>query len=218
MVVSKIVWLLVAAIASTSAFTSLAHTRHATALGFFNFGKKDEEAPAAVEEEKSPAKAVEEPDLVEKVFTMFFGAPEESPFGLKRFDENRFPEQYPATTTDFDVEPVASDDREVAQLRPLMKNTNLEKRGLCLTYDANRDGWDAQKFHSLVDKQGPALVVCQTRLGLTCGGYNPKGWVGYGEARGSIAAFLFRRKGNNEWTKLKKVGGASFAQGESRST
>jgi hypothetical protein len=27
----------------------------------------------------------EEPDLVEKIFSVFFGKPEESPFGLKRF-------------------------------------------------------------------------------------------------------------------------------------
>ena len=43
---------------------------------------------------------------------------------------------------------------------------------------------------------------------------NPKGWVGYGEARGSIAAFLFVYKnGPDELpTKLRKVGGPSLAQ------
>jgi hypothetical protein len=186
-----------------------------TALGFFNFGKPQPEEPPTAKEE--PVKATEEPDLVEKIFTAFFGKPEASPFGLQRFDETRFPEQYPATTTDFDVEPVETDDKDMATLRPLLKNTNLEKRGLRITYDANRDGWDAYKFHQIVDRQGPAIVLCQTRLGVVCGGYNPKGWVGYGEARGSIAAFLFRRKnslgGSPQWTKLKKVGGASYAQG-----
>ena len=43
---------------------------------------------------------------------------------------------------------------------------------------------------------------------------NPKGWVGYGEARGSIAAFLFTYpNGIKELPiKLRKVGGPSLAQ------
>lgn len=147
-------------------------------LGFFNFGKPKESPTPEQPDEKSQDDNDYEPDLVEKLFTTFFGKPENEPFGLKRFDSTRFPEQYPATTTDFDVDPVATDDRDMAQLRPLLKNTNLETRGLRLTYDASRDGWDPYKFHQIVDKQGPALVVCQTRMGLLCGGYNPKGWVG----------------------------------------
>lgn len=48
-------------------------------------------------------------------------------------------------------------------------------------------------------------------------GYNPKGWVGYGEARGSIAAFLFRLDSKYATDgapgiKLLKVGGPSMAQ------
>ena len=60
-------------------------------------------------------------------------------------------------------------------LRPFLKNTNLEFRALQLTYDANRDGWDAESFHNAVDKKGGAIVMCVTRMGITCGGYNPKG-------------------------------------------
>lgn len=71
-----------------------------------------------------------------------------------------------------------------------MKNTNLETRGLTLSYDANKNGWNANAFHNAVDKLGGGLVVCTTTDGLVCSGYNPKGWVGYGEARGSIAAFF----------------------------
>lgn len=45
---------------------------------------------------------------------------------------------------------------------------------------------------------------------------NPKGWVGYGEARGSIAAFLYvyKRRGGLDSlpSKLRKVGGPSLAQ------
>ena len=184
-------------------------------LYFFNFGPKKEESPPPPKQEEPEQKRVEpeeEPDLVEKMFNFFFGKPEESPLGLKRFGKERFPEQYPATVDDFDVEPVASDDKEMAKLRPLLKNTNLEERGLKLTYSANKNGWSAEKFHQAVDKKGGALVVCTTTSGLVCGGYNPKGWVGYGEARGSIAAFLFKQNPDGSFTKLRKVGGAGLAQ------
>lgn len=60
-----------------------------TQLKFF-FNKKSQPEEAAKE---APKPVEEEPDLVEKIFTVFFGKPEESPLGLKRFDENRFPEQ-----------------------------------------------------------------------------------------------------------------------------
>lgn len=152
-----------------------------------------------------------EDDPIEKVFNFFFGAKEEAPLGLKRFGAERFPEQYPATVTEW-AEPVGTDDKEMAKLRPLMKNTNLETRGLKLVYNANRNGWSANAFHKAVDKKGPSLVVCTTDSGLVCGGYNPKGWVSYGEARGSIAAFLFRFNEDGSITKLRKVGGASLAQ------
>lgn len=177
----------------------------------FNFFGKDEEK-ATVPEETTPPPEPKDEDIVEKMFGFFFGAPEEEPMGLKRFGKERFPEQYPATVDDFDVAPVASDDKEMAELRTLLKNTNLEERGIKLTYDAGRNGWDPLKFHAAVDKLGGALVVCKTRDGQFCGGYNPKGWVGYGEARGSIAAFLFTRNRDGSYTKLRKVGGPSLAQ------
>jgi hypothetical protein len=186
-----------------------------TQLHFFNFGKK-EEAEAVKDgtpntNNKAPKAAEDEPDLVEKIFSVFFGKPEQSPFGLSRFNSTRFPEQYPATVDQW-ADPVEGDSADVAALRPLLKNTNLESRLLRLTYDANRQGWNANAFHAAVDRQGAALVVCKSRSGVVAGGYNPKGWVGYGEARGSIAAFLFVRNNNNSYTKLRKVGGAGLAQ------
>lgn len=68
------------------------------------------------------------------------------------------------------AEPVGTDNAEMAALRPMLKNTNLEFRGLKLTYSANRDGWNAKSFHKKVDKLGGALVVCTTSDGLVCGG------------------------------------------------
>lgn len=81
----------------------------------------------------------------------------------------RFPEQYPAVIDEW-AEPVESDNKEMAALRPLLKNTNLESRALKLTYSANRDRWDANSFHKKVDKLGGGLVVCTTSDGLVCGG------------------------------------------------
>jgi TLD len=187
--------------------------RTSTKLYFFNFGNKEssETENNVKEEPANQNKQQEEPDLVEKIFSVFFGKPETSPFGLPRFNSTRFPEQYPATVDEW-ADPVNGDSTDVAALRPLLKNTNLESRLLRLTYDANRQGWSAEAFHSAVDRQGAAVVVCKTRLGLVAGGYNPKGWVGYGEARGSIAAFLFRQNSNGKYTKLRKVGGAGLAQ------
>lgn len=193
-----------------------------TQLGFFNFGfpNKEDVAQRIETPPKSPTAATprnkveeqDEPDLVEMLFSVFFGKAEESPLGLKRFGKERFPEQYPAVLDEW-AEPVASDTKEMAMLRPLLKNTNLEERGLRVTYDANRMGWDATKFHSAVDRQGGALVVVTTQSGIVAGGYNPKGWVGYGENRGSIAAFLFLRQPDGKtFTKLRKVGGAGMAQ------
>lgn len=205
--------------ASRSRIPSQTATTSTTQLGFFNFGKKEEDkSPLPVEPPPvvTTTAVEDEPDLVEKLFAVFFGKPEESPLGLKRFGKERFPEQYPATTDEW-ADPVATDTVAVARLRPLLKNTNLEVRALRLTYDANRDGWTAENFHSAVDRQGSALVVVTTRTGIVAGGYNPKGWVGYGENRGSIAAFLFRQNnkdgtGTPSYTKLRKVGGAGMAQ------
>ena len=197
-------------------------TRPSTELGFFNFGKnqekastpqitKDEKQQQQQQQQQQTEEAYYEKDPVEKVFEFFFGKPEAEPLGLKRFGKERFPEQYPATIDEWAI-PVAGDTAEMARFRPLLQNTNLETRRLRLTYDANRDGWDATAFHRAVDKQGGALVTCTTLLGVTTGGYNPKGWVGYGENRGSVAAFLFKQNANGSFTKLRKVGGGGMAQ------
>lgn len=190
-----------------------------TQLTFFNFNKdsKDEKA-----EDVEPEKAKEEQpyteddDPVEKMFNFFFGAKEEAPMGMARFGKDRFPEQYPAIK-DAWADPVDSDDKDMQIIRPYLKNTNVESRAIKLSYDANRDGWDAITFHQKCDKLGGAIVLCETRMGIVCGGYNPKGWVGYGEARGSIAAFLFLVGGKYvkdgaPGTKLQKCGGPSMAQ------
>jgi hypothetical protein len=193
---------------SPSRSLSRATRRCRTERYFFDFGKKKEQTPPV---EEVPPPPEEEQDIAEKIFGFFFGAKEEEPMGMKRFGRERFPEQYPATTTEW-AEPVDSDNKDVALLRPLLKNTNLETRGLELVYNANRNGWNPDSFHAAVDKKGPSLVVLTTAKNQIVGGYNPKGWVSYGEARGSIAAFLFCQNKDGSWTKLRKVGGPSLAQ------
>mmetsp|Transcript_14249 Transcript_14249/g.23012 ORF Transcript_14249/g.23012 Transcript_14249/m.23012 type:complete len:145 (-) Transcript_14249:639-1073(-) len=62
------------------------------------------------------------------------------------------------------------------------------------------------------------MVVSKSPLAdahlVGCSRDHSLGWVGYGEARGSIAAFLFvYKRGLSELpTKLRKVGGPSLAQ------
>jgi hypothetical protein len=186
-----------------------------TARGFNNFFKKPSEpettASKQPEEPEFVDGAYDEDDPVEKIFGFFFGKREEAPLGLSRMTSQKFPEQYPAVTDEW-AEPVATDNKEMAAVRPVLKNTNLERRALKLSYSANKNGWSALNFHQAVDRKGGALVVCTTRDGLLCGGYNPKGWVGFGENRGSIAAFLFVQNPNGSFTKLRKVGGAGMAQ------
>lgn len=204
---------------------TVATSTSTSALCMFDFLKKKDDSDEPLSSLLSPSEAKSDKkttgavandgdsDPVEKMFSFFFGAKEESPMGMKRFGAERFPEQYPAVIDEY-AAPVASDNADVAALRPLLKNTNLETRALKLTYDANRHGWNPTAFHNKVDKLGGGLVVCQTSDGLVCGGYNPKGWVGYGEARGSIAAFLFvyKRGLGDLPSKLRKVGGKSLAQ------
>lgn len=152
---------------------------------------------------------------VERLFTFFFGKIEAEPLGLKRFDRDRFPELYPATLTET-APPVDGDTDEVATFRPLLARTQLAARRLRLVYDAAADGWTAAAFHDRVDRGGASVVLARTAGGAVVGGYNPKGWVGYGEARGSIAAFLFTwpdgdTSAGRRAVKLRKVGRGAMA-------
>lgn len=151
-------------------------------------------------------------DIIERVYSFFFGAKEKEPFGLKRFDRDRFPELYSATLDEF-ADPVEGDTEEMALFRPLLARTQLEKRSLQLVFDANRDGWESAAFHSCVDRRGASVVLCRTKEAVF-GGYNPKGFVGYGESRGSRAAFVFSWPDGDTARpamKMRKVGGTSLA-------
>lgn len=189
-------------------------------------------------------------DLVGKIFGKDVLADPE-PFGLKRMTKEEWPDQWPANTTDFDVEPLETDDtvelREV--VRPVLKQTQMEFLELGLAYDANVHGWSASSFHTQMDGQGAGLLVGVTDSGQTFGGYNPRvsshnnqhihppsvhpdvsdplaapspsfclllspsdqGWLGYGEWRDAISAFLFVYQGKGNPVKSAKVGGSGMA-------
>lgn len=152
------------------------------------------------------------PDIIERFWNLLFGAKQAEPFGLKRFDRDRFPELYPAPLDEF-ADPVASDVDEIILFRPLLARTQLQTRAIQLVYDANRDGWTSEAFHSCVDRLGASVVLVRTAKAV-CGGYNPKGFVGYGESRGSKAAFVFSWPDGDvskPALKMRKVGGAALA-------
>lgn len=139
-------------------------------------------------------------------------APRREPFGLKRFDRDRFPELYVATLDEF-ADPVESDTEEMKLFRPLLARTQLQSRELQLLYDADVHGWSAEAFHGCVDRKGACVGIAATE-GAVFGYYNPKGHVGYGESRGSIAAFLFTwQDGDTSKSpvKLRKVGRGALA-------
>jgi len=154
----------------------------------------------------------EDLDPIEKLFNFFWGEKEDEPAGLKRFGREKFPEQYPCTKTKWaDILP-RDKGNGFERFRPMLACTNMERREMRLAYDAQRDGWSASTFHFKVDRRGAALVVLELKDGQILGGYNPKGWVGYGEYRSSIAAFLFSfEPGRDRPTKLQKVGGKGLS-------
>jgi len=159
------------------------------------------------------------PDFIERLVVGIFGKhgkkvlEDQEPMGMKRMSAQEFPEIYPATVTEF-AEPVEGDDEAVAIFRPLLARTQLEAKRLQLCYSADECGWDADAFHRCVDGMGAAVVMARTAGGAVLGGYNPKGWIGIGEDRDAIAAFLFTWPDGDTAKpaiKLPKVGGASLA-------
>ena len=152
-------------------------------------------------------------DFITSIFQRFLPTPKD--VGLTQFTSKTLPEKFPAVKNEWAELLPSDNDDDKKLVRQTLKNTNLETRPLVLAYDANRDGWRADAFHSKVDRKGPCVVLCRTKSGGLFGGYNPCGWVNLGESRGCIAAFLFYfPQGNKQErpVKLQKIGGASMAQ------
>lgn len=154
-------------------------------------------------------------NLVGKLFPGFLDDPE--PAGLKRMTKEEWPDQWPANCEEF-LEPIENidDTNELRLVRKVLKQTQMEKMPLGIAYDAQTHGWNGRAFHTQLDGQGCGVLIAETEDGTVFGGYNPKGWVGYGEWVEAISAFLFvyaingttRRK---DPTKYAKIGGSGMA-------
>ncbi len=75
-------------------------------------------------------------------------------------------------------------------------------------------GWSDGAFHKQLDGLGAAVIMLRTEGGALCGGYNPKGWLGYGDWRDAISAFLFtwpHGDATKPARKLPKTGGSGMA-------
>lgn len=123
-------------------------------------------------------------------------------------EERTYPESKQAT---YDLQPGEFGLGPEAIVRPLLKQTQLEKRKLKVIYNAKKDGWDAQKFHQKVDGKGASVVLAKVR-GQWIGGYNPRGWASLGGSRSSVASFLFYQKLFG-WQKLRVARTGSMACG-----
>ena len=109
------------------------------------------------------------------------------------------------------------DTAEVRRFRPLLRKTQLEQARLRLAYDSAEDGFSAAAFLGRVATYGACVLLGETEGGAVFGAYNPRGWVGLGEEKGSISSFLFAWPEGytraEEAHKLRKVGGAGLVLG-----
>ena len=168
---------------------------------------------ASREEDPAPA---EELDFITRMVVKVFGQDaldDPEPMGLKRMSKEEWPDQWPALCDGSSADALPSDDTEELRLvRAVLKQTQLETMPLGIAYDASTHGWRASSFHTQCDGQGAAVLVAQSRDGVVFGGYNPKGWLGYGEWLDAISAFLFvYERDAKTFTKLGKTGGSGMA-------
>ena len=168
---------------------------------------------ASREDDPAPA---EELDFITRMVVKVFGQDaldDPEPMGLKRMSKEEWPDQWPALCDGSSADALPSDDTEELRLvRAVLKQTQLETMPLGIAYDASTHGWRASSFHTQCDGQGAAVLVAQSRDGVVFGGYNPKGWLGYGEWLDAISAFLFTYSGSDtDFVKLGKTGGSGMA-------
>ena len=192
------------------------------------------------EDSSTSTSADDDLDPTERFVGALFGKKtleDPEPAGLRRLTYESTPELFaPDTTRGAPPHPTdtPSDAREGhsgrATIRPLLAGTQLEALPLDCVYYSARAGceWSPRAFHAAVDARGAGVVLIYTAEGDICGGYNPRGWVGLGEDRDAIAAFLFcnvpepdGRRGAAEaeavpgtvppLVKLPKVGGPGIA-------
>jgi hypothetical protein len=151
-------------------------------------------------------------DPIERAVAFLFGKKaleDEQPMGLKRLDFEKMPDQ--KVVVDRLAAPLKGDDADAKRLRPLLAGTQLEAEPLECVFDTGRgDPWSAKAFHEAARARGAALVLCESEGGSVAGGYNPLGFLGFGDEHASSGAFLFAWVGADP-VKLPKIGGASLA-------
>jgi hypothetical protein len=169
---------------------------------------------AAPKRASATKKADDGLDPVERAVAFLFGKKaleDEAPMGLKRLNFETMPDQ--KVETERLAAPLAGDSADVARLvRPLLAGTQLEREPLARVYDTDAgDEWTPAAFHAAARARGAALVLCVTEAGSLCGGYNPLGFLGFGDEHATPGAFLFAFVGGTRPVKLPKIGGASLA-------
>ena len=140
-------------------------------LFIFSFKAAGTRSPFAVfaEKRKGPA----DNDFISNFFSKLLPTPED--IGLSRYNRTTRPENYPCTKDEWAVNiPGDEKDADISLIRQLLAKTNL--------YDASKDGWKAEAFHSKVDKKGSCVILARSTRNGVFGGYNPTGWVNYEEA------------------------------------
>ena len=151
--------------------------------------------------------------LVAKLFPKAYGA--EKPFGLDRISVEQFPDQYPSRADLVNAAPVAGDSKDVALFRPLLEQTSLERARLQACFDSSTrgsGGFEEAAFRAACEGKGACVVLGKTCSGCLFGGYTAKGWIGLGDERNEVSAFLFcSEDGGKMWEKLPKVGGGALA-------
>ena len=128
-------------------------------------------------------------------------------------EDTSYPESKPAT---YELRPGTFGFGPETIVQPLLKQTQLQNRKLKVIYNAQKDGWDARKFHQKVDGKGASVVLAKIK-GQWIGGYNPRGWASLGGSRPSIASFLFYQKSfGTSWQKLRvnRTGGMACGRDE----
>jgi|TARA_B110000977_G_scaffold172918_2_gene225674 hypothetical protein len=137
----------------------------------------------------------EELDFITRMVVKVFGddvMSDPEPMGLKRMSKEEWPDQWPALCDGTLGNALPEDDtQELLKVRKVLAQTQLENMPLGIAYDANVHGWKASSFHTQCDGQGAAVLIAESTSGLVFGGYNPKGWLGYGEWLDAISAFLW---------------------------
>ncbi|KAL7532306.1 hypothetical protein ACHAWF_004080 [Thalassiosira exigua] len=79
------------------------------------------------------------------------------------------------------ADPVEVGDAEMAALRLLLKNTDLETRNIRMTFDANRDRWDPTIFHRRWTSKAEGSRSAPRGVGSSAGDTIPRD--GWGTAR-----------------------------------